>query len=141
MTAMADAGTGGSWTAAPPPGDDEIQALKRALQDQRRRTTLLNAEMQREIEAREAIQAQLMEAHAELAASRDRRKEMARVITNREQKIATLNEQLQVRYEELAAMQRHLIRSTLSGQIKRAWRGLRKIARRRPTLPRGTAHR
>lgn len=132
MTAMADAGTtDGSWDASSSSADDEIQALKRALQDQRRRTTLLNADLQREIEAREAVQAQLMEAHAEVAASRDRRKEMARVITNREQKIAMLNEQLQARYEELAAMQRHVMRSTLSGQIRRAWRGLRKIARNR----------
>ena len=102
---------------------DEVQALKNALQEQRRRLTLLNVDMQREIEAREAIQAQLMDALAELEASRNRRKEMARVIANRDQ-------QLQARYAELAALQRHVMRWTVSGRVKSIWRGLRKMARK-----------
>lgn len=128
---MANAGaTGGRRDGEAEPVDDEVQALRRALQDQRQRTNLLNADLQRQIEAREAMQAQLMEAHVELSASRDRRKEMARVITSREQKVTMLSEQLQARYEELAAMQRYFVRTTLSGQIWRAWHGLRKMARK-----------
>jgi chromosome segregation ATPase len=131
MTAMADAGiTGGSSEAGPSSAEEEIHALKLSLQDQRRRTTLLNADLQMQIEAREAIQAQLMEAHTELAASRDRRKEMARVINNREAKIADLNVQLQARYEELAAMQRRVVRSSLIGGAKWIFQRLGKIARK-----------
>jgi chromosome segregation ATPase len=131
MTAMADAGiTGGGSEAVPSSADDEIQGLKRLLQDQRRRTILLNVDLQRQIEAREAIQDQLMEAQAELAASRDRRKEMARVITNREAKIATLNDELQGRYEELAAMQRAIVRSGLIGRTKWIFRHLGKMAKK-----------
>jgi uncharacterized coiled-coil DUF342 family protein len=120
MTASANAGAdGGSVELQWPSSEEEIQSLKRLLQEQRRRATVLNADIQREIEAREAVQGQLIEAHAEIAASRDRRKEMARVITNREGKIARLNGELQARYEELAAMQRLVVQSSVKGRIKR----------------------
>lgn len=131
MTAMADAGiTGGSSDSEPLSADGEVLALKRSLQDQRRRLTLLNAEMQTQIEAREAVQAQLMEANIELAASRDRRKEMARVITDREARIAELNAQLQARYEELAAMQRHVMRWSVTWWLKTLFRRLRRALRK-----------
>ena len=124
MTAMADAGiTGGSSESGPPSIDGEVLALKHSLQDQRRRLTLLNAEMQTQIEAREAVQAQLMEVQMELAASRDRRKEMARVISE-------LNGQLQARYEELAAMQRHVIRWSVVWWLKTLFRRVRRAVRK-----------
>ncbi len=69
-------------------GESELQSLKRSLQEQRRATTLLNAEVQRQIEAREAMEAQLLEANAEIASSWERRKEMTRVIGDRETKLA-----------------------------------------------------
>lgn len=131
MTASANAGTdNGSLELRGAYSEEEIQSLTRLLQDQRRRTTMLNADIQRQIEAREAVQGQLIDAHAEIAASRDRRKEMARVITNRNAKIARLNGELQARYEELAAMQRLVVQSTLSGRIKRAFRHVRRIVRK-----------
>ena len=118
---MANAGiAAGSSDVGPSPTDDEIEALKRSLQDQRRRSILLNADLQRQIEAREAIQAQLMEAHSELTASRDRRKEMARVITR-------LNAQLDDRFEELAAMQRHLMRWSPAWWLRNLFRRLRAL--------------
>jgi hypothetical protein len=100
---------GGAPTAAQ---TVEVNALKTMLQEQRRKTTLLEADIQSHIEARDAIEAQLHEAQAEIEAHRARRKEMARVITNREAKIARLNEEIAARYEELAALQRHMMRSS-----------------------------
>jgi chromosome segregation ATPase len=131
MTAMADAGiTDGSSDSESPLDHGEVLALKRSLQDQRRRLTLLSADMQRQVEAREAVQAQLMEANIELAASRDRRKEMARVITNREAKVAELNAQLEARYAELAAMQRHFTRWSITWWIRILFRRLRRAVRK-----------
>ena len=112
-------------------GGDELQDLKRALQDQRRRATLLSADIQRQIEAREAVEVQLMEVQDELTASQNRRKEMARVITNREAKIAQLNEQLQARYEELAALQRHMMRLNPLAAAKGLFRRLGKMTKKR----------
>jgi chromosome segregation ATPase len=85
--------------------------------------TLLNADLHAQYEARETLEAQLIEAQAELEASRARRKEMARVITNRDQKIQRL-------YEELAALQRHMVRSSPSGQMKTAFRRIGRALRR-----------
>ena len=127
---MADAGiTGGSSESGLPSAEAEVLELKRSLQDQRRRLTLLNADMQTQIEAREAVQAQLMEAHAELAASRDRRKEMARVIANRDAKIAELNAQLHARFQELAVMQRHVMWSSPTWWLRTLFRRLRRALR------------
>lgn len=105
--------------------------LKESLQEERRRNTLLNAEIQQQVEGREAAEAQLLEAQAEIAAHRDRRKEMARVIGNREMKIERLTKDLDDRYQELATLQRHLIRSNPMWLAKA---GFRKMARstRRP---------
>jgi septal ring factor EnvC (AmiA/AmiB activator) len=121
MTAMGNVGiAAGSSDVGPSSADNEIEALKLSLEDQRRRSILLNADLQRQIEAREAIQAQLMEAHSELAASRDRRKEMARVITR-------LNAQLEDRFEELAVMQRHLMRWSPAWWLRNLFRRLRAL--------------
>jgi len=72
----------------PDPNETELNAVRQSLQDQRRATTLLNAEVQKQTEAREAMEAQLIEANAEIAASWDRRKEMTRVIADRDSKLA-----------------------------------------------------
>lgn len=142
---------------SPASHEEEIAALRRALQEQRRATTLLRAEAQKQVEAREAMEAQLIEANAELAASWDRRKEMARVIgdrdaklaklnrevaqlsarisgretqiANREDKIAQLRSELKARYEELGALQRHIARSSLSGRAKRAAAPIKRLFR------------
>jgi chromosome segregation ATPase len=82
----------------------EIEALKRSLQEQRRATTLLNAETQRQTEAREAMEAQLIEANAEIAASWDRRKEMTRVIGDREDKLADAKAELEASREQVARL-------------------------------------
>lgn len=184
-------------------GDQDISALRRALQEQRRATTLLHAEREQERQLREALEAQLVEANAEIVSSWDRRKEMARVlgelqtrfaqvsaerkdlsqqiaklertvaqreqtiskleqivsnrdqaiskleqvvaqrdqvianreealakrdvalskremvIANRDEKIRQLKAELQARYEDVAALQRHMVDSTLSGKAKR----------------------
>ncbi len=84
--------------------------------------------------------AMLAEARGESKANRERRKEIAQVVANRDAKILALNAQireisqavsnrnakisqlkadLQARYEELATLQRHIARSSLSGRAKR----------------------
>lgn len=110
------------------PGMHETQSsdaigLKAMLQEQRRKTTLLNADLHKQIEARETLEAQLIEAQAELEASRARRKEMARVIANRDAKIDRL-------YGELGALQRHVLRSSPLWQVKAAFRRLGRSVRR-----------
>ena len=103
--------------------DRDTSTLKGMLQEQRRKATLLNADLHAQIEARETLEAQLIEAQAELEASRARRKEMARVITNRDAKIERL-------YQELAALQLHMVRSSPSGQMKAAFRRVGRALRR-----------
>ena len=97
----------------------------------------MKAQDHKEIEDRETISAQLIEAKAELTKSRDRQKEMARVIASRdkkiaeaEAKIADLRAKLQTRYEELAAVQRLLLRSGLSGRAKAPLRYLGRQVRK-----------
>jgi hypothetical protein len=105
---------------------EQIDALKAALQDQRRTNTLMNGELHQLRETRQDIETQLRDAHEEIAASRARRKEMARVINNREAKIASLTEEMQTRYQELALLERYVLRFSptrrlrqLMGWIKR----------------------
>jgi hypothetical protein len=93
--------------------DQRVSEAKTLLQDQRRRNTLLEAELQQAKEAREAIE-------AELQASRARRKEMARVIARRDAEIQT-------RYQELATLQREIVRSTLSWKLRQIWRPFRRL--------------
>lgn len=117
-----------------PADSNDLETLRAMLQEQRRKATLLNADLQQQIEAREAIESQLLDAQAEIAASRARRKEMARVITNRETKIARLNEQLNARYAELAALERHIMRSNplsrVAGLFRRIGRATRRVAQK-----------
>lgn len=110
--------------------EQRLQDAKDALQQQRRRSTLLDAERQRAQDVVDALGAELAEAQAESAASRSRRKEMARVITNREEKIAALRQELQARYEELSLLERQLLRSSPSWLVKTALRRLRRFAAR-----------
>ena len=103
----------------------ELKAAKDALQEQRRTTTLLNAQVQELSDRALELDTQLGDVRAELAASRARRKEMARVIANREA-------QLKARYEELAQLQRQIVRSSPLWQMKKSFgrlkRGLRSLA-------------
>lgn len=110
---------------------DDLKALKASLQEERRRNTLLTAEIELQIESRETVESQLLEARAEIAANRERRKEMARVITNREAKIERLSQDLTERYRELATLERQILRSN---PVWLARAGFRKVARaaRRP---------
>jgi uncharacterized protein (DUF3084 family) len=194
--------------------DQDIRTLQRALQEQRRATTLLHAETEKERQLREALEAQLIEANAEIVASWDRRKEMARVmgelqtrlaqvsaerkdltqqvsrleravsqreqtiskleqvisrrdqaiskleqvvaqrdqvisnreealskrdvalakremvVQNRDEKIRQLKAELQARYEDLAALQRSIVESSLSGRAKRLTRKAKGFARK-----------
>jgi predicted RNase H-like nuclease (RuvC/YqgF family) len=107
----------------PESSEDELESLKRSVQELRRRTTLLTADLHRQVEAREALEARLIEAHAEIEASRARRKEMARVITAR-------NAEIQARYEELAALQRHIVQSSPWWKVKASARWVWRRARR-----------
>lgn len=95
----------GGGVRRPDSNEEELNALRRSLQEQRRATTLLNAEVQKQTEAREAMEAQLIEANAEIAASWDRRKEMTRVIADRDSKLAAAKsdiDALRERQEEMA---------------------------------------
>ena len=103
----------------------ELAAAKAALQDQRRTTTLLNADVQNLGDRVGDLEAELREAREEVASTRARRKEMARVIANRDA-------QLKARYEELAQLQRQIVGSDpllgmkrAFGRLKRRWRASR----------------
>jgi len=106
-------------TSAAASYDDEVQRLKTALQQQRRQTTLLKAELHKEMERRELlehrlqpIETQLRHARVAATASRTRRKEMARVIAARDARIAKLEMALRGRDEQIATLAR-------AGSIKR----------------------
>lgn len=116
----------------------QIGELKQALQQQRRRTTLLEAELQQAHEAVEAVRAELAEVRTESAASRSRRKEMARVIGDRNAKIAALNEELRARYEELAVLERRILRTSPSWLIKTAYRRAKRFPARLSRMPSGS---
>lgn len=108
----------------------EIAALKDALQQQRRQATLMDAELHQLRNARDDAENQLFDARAEIAASRSRRKEMARVIGNREEKVASLNRELEARYKELAMLERHVLRFSPIWWIRVAIRRLGRVRRR-----------
>lgn len=99
--------------------DDQSNALKAALQEQRRTTTLLNAQVQDFKERCDDLESELNEARAEVAATRARRKEMARVIANRDA-------QLNARYQELARLQKEIMRFAPVWQIKRSFGWLKR---------------
>jgi hypothetical protein len=126
--AMADADSAAADAAA------QIGELKQTLQLQRRRTTLLEAELQRAHEGVESVRSDLARVQAESAESRSRRKEMARVITNREAKIAALSDDLRARYEELAVLERRILHSSPSWMLKTAFRRIRRIFTRPSTV-------
>jgi hypothetical protein len=97
--------------AAAASAEQEIEFLKSSRQDERRQKTLLSAELQQVTDAREAIEARLHSVQAELAASQERRKEAARVIARRDGEI-------QKRFEELAALERHILSTSLSWKLR-----------------------
>jgi hypothetical protein len=96
--------------------ENEIDELKKELQEQRRQTTLLNGELHQLKESSEGLE-------AELAASRVRRKEAARVIARRDA-------DLQARFEELAALQRYILHSSLSWRSKQLIGRAKRLLRR-----------
>ena len=79
----------------------------------------------------------------EFKESRERRKEMAEVIAYRDEKIsqlranlsnlqaqiAKLKSDLNARFEELATMQRHIARTSLSGRARRIVRPITRLFR------------
>jgi len=95
--------------------DRQIAALKTTLQEERRAATLMKAELHQLKESRQDLEAELREAKAESTASRSRRKEMARVIDNR-------NAELKARYEELASLQKRILWADPSWHVRR-WFG------------------
>ena len=97
----------------------ELASAKAALQDQRRTTTLLNADVQNLRDRASDLEAELREAREEVATTRARRKEMARVIASRDA-------QLKARYEELAQLQRQIVGSDPLLRIRRAFARMRR---------------
>jgi hypothetical protein len=97
-------------------------ALKAALQEQRRTTTLLNAQVEDLKERGDDLESELNDARAEVAATRARRKEMARVIANRDA-------QLSARYHELARLQQQMVRFDPAWRIRRAFGWLKRRLR------------
>jgi hypothetical protein len=95
--------------------------IKKSLQESRREATLLKAEVHQLKEERENLL-------SELSASRDRRKEAARVIARRDAEI-------EARYRELAALELHMLRSSLAWKLTRLFRFLRQ--RYAPTVEPG----
>ena len=84
--------------------EQEIASLKASRQEERRQKTLLNADLQQAVEAREITEARLQQTKDELSASQTRRKEASRVIARRDAEV-------QKRFEELAALERQILRS------------------------------
>jgi hypothetical protein len=111
--------------------EERVENLKHSLQDERRRNTLMAADLHQLAEGREALEVQLRDVQAELAASRSRRKEMAQVISRRDAA-------LQARYQELAALELHVLHSSWLWKAKGLWRKFRHVVRRplkRASLP------
>lgn len=109
--------------------EEHVANLKQSLQDERRRNTLMAAELHQQTEGREALEVQLRDVQAELAASRARRKEMAQVISRRDGAI-------QARYQELAALELHILHSRWTWKAKVLWRKVRHLVR--PPLKSGS---
>jgi hypothetical protein len=105
----------------------QVGTLKQSLQEQRRRATLTDAELHQLNVARQDIEAQLYEARSQIAAHRARRKEAARVIADREAKIATLSRDIQTRFEELATLQRHALRFSAVWRLKQLRNSVKRI--------------
>jgi predicted nucleic acid-binding Zn-ribbon protein len=111
----------------------EAASLRKQLQELRRQSTLMSAELHQLREAQGELDFQLLKARSELqqtrselAASRERRKEMARVIARRDA-------ELQVRYGELAALELHILRSSPTLLLSDSLRRLARAVRRRLT--------
>ncbi|QIK78075.1 hypothetical protein G7077_03255 [Sphingomonas piscis] len=106
--------------------------------------TMLRAEASRELELREALQAQLVEANKEIVASWNRRKEISAVNGNLRTKLSEataelkqlrselkkLKSELQTRHEELAAMQRYVVEASISGKAKKLSRRAKGFVRK-----------
>lgn len=102
--------------------DDELATLKKQLRELRRQSTLMNAELYHLREAKEELDFQLLKARSDLRVSRERRKEMARIIAKRDA-------ELQVRYKELAALELYILRRSPSWLITEPFRRLRRALR------------
>lgn len=90
----------------------EIASLATSLQEQRRRATLMDAELFQLREAREDLEQRLAVARAEAEASQARRTEMVRVIEARDEKI-------QACYQEMATLERYILRLSAGGPMAR----------------------
>jgi hypothetical protein len=93
-----------SFAQAVADAEEQLASVKSSLQASRREATLLKAEVHQLKEQKEALE-------SELAASQTRRKEAARVIARRDADI-------RARYEELAALELHILHSSFSGKLK-----------------------
>lgn len=105
--------------AARAEADENIGAVKKLLQEQRRRNTLMEAELH---QLRETLQDELAQTRSELAASQARRKEASRLIARRDAEI-------QARYDELAILERMIVESSLSGRLRSLVRRVKRLAR------------
>lgn len=101
--------------------EEESKAIKATLQDQRRTTTLLTAQVEELKDRGDDLEAELRDARDEVAATRSRRKEMARVIASRDA-------QIKARYEELAQLQQQIVRSDPVWRIKKSFARLKRRA-------------
>ena len=115
---------------ARPGAEGGTAKLKRLVQELRRQTTLMNAELHEQREANEELEfqllkvrSQLQQTRSELVASRERRKEMGRIIAKRDA-------ELQARYSELAALERHILRTSPSWMAGELMRRARRLLRR-----------
>jgi chromosome segregation ATPase len=93
--------------------EQRIGEITKSLQEERRRKTLMDAELHQLQEAREALE-------AKLAASQARRKEAARVIDR-------LKSDLEARYQELAALERQILRQSPSWWAAQSVRRVKRI--------------
>jgi len=108
----------------------EISRLKKALQEQRRQTTLLNGEVHQMRETLEILEPRLKRTASALEACRARRREMVRVIRNRDASIQALDGEARERQRQIAELKRRIV---LSNPVRRLGdavsRAIRKIRR------------
>ena len=134
----------GKQARASSPKDQHSAPLKTTVQQLRRAITLLQADLEKEREMREALQMQLIEANGEIVASWDRRKEMARVIADRDAEIKRHKERrkemaqlidqqqadLNARYQELAKLQRYTLLWSPPGWVRLLFRKAKRLGRK-----------
>jgi predicted RNase H-like nuclease (RuvC/YqgF family) len=116
---------GGDLAASEEAVVQEISSLKKALQLQRRQTTLLNAELHQMRETLEILEPRLERTTSALESCRARRKEMVRVIRKRDAAIVELDGEVRRRLRQITELEGRL---ALSNPVRRIGDAVRRAS-------------